>query len=130
MGPLSSRVILRFGALVAVVVAPLAIIGNAADEGSALRNLCFLGQLAVFVGGGAVAARRSPTQPVTHAALAVLAGWAMVQVVALVVRVLSGDDIGWAALPFLAVFVATTGMVGGLLASWRGSWRRRPDRAH
>lgn len=130
MGPLSTPVILRFGALVAIVVAPLAIVGNAADEGSALRNLCFLGQLAVFVGGGAVTARRAPTQPVTHAALAVLAGWAIVQAVALVVRVLGGDDVGWAALPFLAVFVATTGMVGGLLALWRSSPRQGPDRAH
>lgn len=126
MGTPSPRVVLFYGALVAVVVAPLALVGSAADEGSALRNLAFLAQLAVFVGGGVLVARRSPSRPVTHAAVTVLAGWTMVQTVAVVVRVLGGDDVSWAALPFLALFVATTGMVGGLV----GSWRRRPDPAH
>jgi hypothetical protein len=126
VGSLSTPVLVRTALLVAVAVAPFVLLRSIADDGGALAALGSVGQLVTFIAGGAVAARRAPTQPVTHAMVGVFLGWAAFQLVAIVVQVLVGDDVRWAALPFLAVFVAGTGTVGGLL----GTWRRAPDRAH
>jgi len=120
----SVRVLVPVAAVVAAVVAPLALLGNAADEGSLPRTIAFLAQLAVFVGGGALAARRSPGQPLTHAALAPMLGWAIVQAVVIVVRTLGGDDVRWGTLPFLALFVGLTGMVGGIVSGVLGGRSR------
>jgi uncharacterized SAM-binding protein YcdF (DUF218 family) len=125
MDPHSSRVLIATAALVAVAVTPLAVLGAVADEGTALRSLSFLGQLAVFLGGGALAVRRAPGGPLALAAGAAVLGWAIVQVGAIATAPFRDAGVRWATLPFLALFVATTGMVGGMLALWRG----RRDRA-
>lgn len=105
---------------VALVCAPLALLAVAVDveEGSAAASLLFLAFLVVFAVGGSTAARRAEDHALAHGAAAAVLGWAAVQAVGTAGRLLRGEDVSWAALPALALLVATIGTVGGLIGLW------------
>jgi hypothetical protein len=66
--------------------------------------------------GGWATIRLSPAAPLSYAAGAAALSYVIVQAIGVVRRLLGGDDISWIAYPFLALFMATCGMLGGIFA--------------
>jgi hypothetical protein len=69
-----------------------------------------------LVAGGRRAARRRPDAPLLHGVLAVLAAYAVVAVIGLVLRVTTDRDIDPVALAFNALMAASAGILGTVLA--------------
>ena len=114
------------GAAISVVFAvPLALIANGLDlDDDSNLVFGFLGLiLAAFVLGGYVAGRRAPETPFTHGALATTAGYAFVQVIAIVRRLALGDDVRWLGVVFNGLLAASAGLLGAVLASRRTAER-------
>ena len=69
-----------------------------------------------LVAGGRLAARRRRDAPLVHGVLAVLAAYAVVAVIGLVLRVTTDRDIDPVALAFNALMAASAGILGTVLA--------------
>lgn len=113
--------VLKGMAVTIVVCLPLALLSQAVSDGGddpgALSLLLFVAVLAGFVLGGAVAARSAPEAPITNGAVAALLGYAVIQGVALVVRVVAGEDVSVVAIVFNGIAAYGCGLVGALLAA-------------
>ena len=111
------------GAAVAVAVClPLALLGQAVDDadGSSFTALLFVGVLAGFAAGGAVAARRAREVPFTNGGLAALVAYVAIQGTALVVgAVTDGDPPSVPSLVFNALLAYGCGVAGSALAGRR-----------
>ncbi|CAN5587866.1 hypothetical protein BH10ACT3_BH10ACT3_24660 [soil metagenome] len=66
--------------------------------------------------GGWAVIRLAPTARLAHAAGAAALAYVIVQTIGVVIRLISGDDISWLSYPFLALLMATCGMLGGMFA--------------
>ena len=66
--------------------------------------------------GGFAVLRLSPTATLVHAASAGFWTYVLVQGIGVVRRLFAGQPISWLAFPFLALLMATCGMLGGALA--------------
>jgi hypothetical protein len=79
----------------------------------------FLFWILILLGGAAggwATIRLSPAAPLAYPAGAAALSYVIVQAIGVVRRLADGDDISWLAYPFLALFMATCGMLGGLFA--------------
>ena len=114
------------GAAVAVAVClPLALVGRALDDdgsGGPLRALLFVGVLAGFAAGGAVAAGAARRVPFTNGGLAALLAFVAIQGTALVVGAATGGDlVSFPSLVFNGLLAYGCGVAGSAVAG-----RRRP----
>ena len=66
--------------------------------------------------GGWATIRLSPAASLPYPAGAAALSYLVVQAVGVVLRLIDGDSISWLAYPFLALFMATCGMLGGMFA--------------
>ncbi|MBV6508807.1 MAG: hypothetical protein JJLCMIEE_01873 [Acidimicrobiales bacterium] len=113
-------------ALVAGVVNQVLVDRGTIEEGSPLAFFFFL--LIVLAGavGGFVSGRRAPDSPLLHGAVASASAYLLVQGIGVIRRLIAGDPLNWLSYLYLAVLMATCGMLGALLANHRN----RQEREH
>jgi hypothetical protein len=104
-----------------VVVLPVAVLNNVVvsggeDPGSPLVLLLFALILLGGAAGGWAVIRLSSTARLPHAAGAAALAYVIAQSLGVVLRLLRGDDLSWVGYPFLALLMATCGMLGGMFA--------------
>lgn len=104
-----------------VVVLPVAVLNNVVvsggeDPGSPLVLLLFALILLGGAAGGWAVIRLSSTARLPHAAGAAALAYVIAQSLGVVLRLLRGDALSWVGYPFLALLMATCGMLGGMFA--------------
>ena len=105
-----------------VIVVPAAVLNQLLiDSGDieATSPVTFLFWALILLGGAAggwATIRLSPAAPLPYPAGAAALSYVLVQAVGVVLRLIDGDDVSWVAYPFLALFMATCGMLGGMFA--------------
>ena len=105
-----------------VIVAPAAVLNNVLIEGGDIDETSpatFLFWALILLGGAAggwATIRLSPAASLPYPAGAAALSYLLVQAVGVVLRLIDGDPISWVAYPFLALFMATCGMLGGMFA--------------
>ena len=115
------------GAAVSIVVClPLALIAEAIagaeeDDPSSWAFLLFFGVLVGFVLGGFVAARSARDYPYTNGAVAAVAAFAVIQGVAIVVRLVGDEPVRYVAVVFNGLLAYGCGLTGALAGSRRGA---------
>lgn len=93
---------------------PVATIGSVVlDDGSDLVFLFAVLALLGFLAGGYVAGHRQPTAPMTHGAVAALAGFTVAQAVAAVLQLARDESVSAVAVVFNALLAANIGLGGG-----------------
>ncbi|MCQ3808060.1 MAG: hypothetical protein OXB92_03040 [Acidimicrobiaceae bacterium] len=109
---------IRAGTAVCVVVsvpaavAQAVLAGSDGDEQSNWVYLTLLAIIVAYLAGGAVAGRMATAAPMINGAAAAVAAFAVVQLVAGVVRIAGGDGINPLALVFNVLLAASIGTVG------------------
>jgi putative membrane protein (TIGR04086 family) len=121
---------LNWGAVVvgalsaAVIVIPAAVLNTflVDDDGTDASGWVLLSFLVILIGffiGGLVAGDRERNTPLMHGAAAAFLAYAVIQGLFILKLVISGDGVeSWIGVVFLALLSASTGMAGGLGASW------------
>ena len=111
--------LLRGLAVAAVIAVPAAIVGLWASDRD---NLGWLGALAVFVvllgliAGAAVAAHRQAVgAPLAHGIVTAATLFVVIQLIGLLRRAVTGDDIAWARILSSAVLALVAGAIGGVI---------------
>lgn len=105
-----------------VVVAPAAVFNQMLIDSESIEPtspVAFLFWALILLGGAAggwATIRLSPDASLSWAAGSAALAYAIVQAVGVILRLIDGDSISWAAYPFLALLMATCGMLGGLFA--------------
>lgn len=105
-----------------VLVMPAAILNNLLiDDGTIEPGhpATFLFWLFILLGGAAggwATIRLAPSAQLAHAAAAGAGAYLAAQGVGVVLRLISGEPISWLAFPFMAILMATCGMLGGMFA--------------
>ena len=105
-----------------VLVMPAAILNNVLiDEGTIEPGhpATFLFWLFILLGGAAAGwatIRLAPSAQLAHAATAGAGAYLVAQGVGVILRLISGEPISWLAFPFMAILMATCGMLGGMFA--------------
>lgn len=105
-----------------VVVAPVAVLNqflvDSGDLDPSSPAAFLLWALILFGGaaGGWATIRLSPPASLAYAAGAAALAYIAIQSVGVVLRLLDGRSISWVAYPFLALLMATCGMLGGAFA--------------
>lgn len=105
-----------------VVVAPAAVLNQLLIDSETIEPtspVTFLFWALILLGGAAggwATVRLSPAAGLPWAAGTAALAYAVVQAVGVVLRLIDGDKISWLAYPFLALLMATCGMLGGLFA--------------
>lgn len=122
----------RQGILTALVLALPAALLNVLvvdKEGSSSPWKYALWFVILFGGaaGGFAVLRLSRSATLVHAASAAFWTYVLVQGIGVVRRLFAGEPISWLAFPFLALLMATCGMLGGALARrWEQTGRADP----
>ena len=116
---LQPEAIVKGMALAIVICLPLALLSQAIadstdDDPSRWAFVLFVGVLAGFVLGGFVTARSATDYPYTNGAVAALAGYLVIQGVAIVVRLVGGDDVRIVAVVFNGLVAYGCGLTGAL----------------
>jgi len=93
-------------------VAQAVLAGSDGDEQSNWVYLTLLAIIVAYLAGGAVAGRMATAAPMINGAAAAVAAFAVVQLVAGVVRIAGGDGINPLALVFNVLLAASIGTVG------------------
>lgn len=121
---------LNWGAVVAgalsaaVIVIPAAVLNTflVDDDGTDASGWVLLSFLVILVGffiGGLVAGDRERNTPLMHGAAAAFLAYAVIQGLFILKLLLTGEGVeSWIGVVFLALLSASTGMAGGLGASW------------
>lgn len=119
------------GAMVTLVIAlPAGIVNQvlvdrgAIEEGSPLALVFFAIIVLAGVVGGFVSGRRAPDSPLLHGAMASASAYVIVQGIGVIRRLIAGDSLSWLSYLYLAVLMATCGMVGALVANHRNRQER------
>lgn len=111
------------GAAASIVIClPLALVAEAVagsddDDPSAWAYLLLFGVLVGFLVGGFVAARSALDYPYSNGAVAAVAGFAVIQGVAIVVRLIGDEPVRYVAVVFNALLAYGCGLTGALAAS-------------
>ncbi len=114
------------GAAVALAVAVPTIVVSSLIGMNSESDLVFVAFLVYLAGqglGGWQAARQQPDAPFSNGAMAALAAYLVIGVVASIIRITRGDTLDPESLILNAFLAATAGIFGGLIAAWR----RPPD---
>ncbi len=131
-----SQALWRGAVTALVVVLPLAVINNVVvadgqEPGSPLVLLLFGLILLGGAAGGWAVVRLSPSARLVHAASASALAYVIAQGLGVVLRLARGDELSWVGYPFLALLMATCGMLGGMFARrWQqqnGPGQRRAE---
>ena len=116
----------RVGAAVALVVGVVAVLAyqlvDAVAHFTEESNWVFAFFAVVaagWVAGGGVAARRRPDAPLTHGALAAIAGYAGLALVVTVISAATGGGVPFWTLVLLLTIAAFCGIVGALAGAFR-----------
>lgn len=124
---IESSALLRGAAAAIAVSLPAAVIGGIADGDrgatSPLVRVLFFAVLLGFVVGGFVAARATVVLPYTTGALAAVAGFVVVQLVAVAVRIADDKGVPIAPVAFYAFVAYGCGLTGAVA----GARRVRPS---
>jgi hypothetical protein len=111
------------GTVTALVVAlPAGVMNQVlvdSGEVSAGSPVAILFWLLILLGGAAggwTVVRLAPTATLAHASGAAALAYGIVQSLGVVRRLVTGDPISWLAFPFLALLMATCGMLGAMFA--------------
>jgi predicted permease len=128
---LDRRAVLIGAVVAAVIVLPGAFLNDAVKptDGEDPSTAVFFAYLLILGGffvGGYVAGRLQPNTPLIHGAIAAALAYLALQGAFVVRRLLADESVAVLGILFLTLLVASCGMGGGLLASWRHS--RRIDR--
>lgn len=119
-------------AVAAVIAVPAALVGLWAsdrDELGWLGGLAVVVVLAGLIAGAAVAAHRQQHgAPLTHGVLTAAALFVLIQLVGIVRRAVSGDDISWRRIVSGLVLALVAGAIGGVIGG-RVDSRRREARS-
>lgn len=105
-----------------VVALPAGVLNQVlVDSGEieASSPLAMIFWLLILLGGAAggwAVVRLAPRAQLLHAAGAAAVAYAITQSIGVVKRLIQGDHISWLAYPFLALLMATCGMLGGMFA--------------
>jgi putative membrane protein (TIGR04086 family) len=122
---LLNRIAVVKGSAVAIVIClPLALASNVIQDenpDSALLPLFFIGVASGFAIGGFVAARSEGDAPYSNGAFAALLGFVVIQVVAVVVRLVDGEPLRIAAIVGAALIAYAAGILGAAIAQRRTS---------
>jgi hypothetical protein len=104
-------------ALPAGVLNQLLVSSGDIDEASPVAILFWMLILLGGAAGGWTVIRLAPSARLSAAAGAAALAYGIVQLIGIVRRVGAGESISWIAFPFLALLMATCGMLGGLFAA-------------
>lgn len=111
------------GAAVAIAVClPVALVAEIVvdrDDPSGWAIPLYLGVLLGFVLAGAVASRAATTAPLVTGAFAALAGFAVIQGVGVVVRLVGHDDVVIATIVFSGLLAYGCGLTGAVIGERR-----------
>lgn len=105
-----------------VLVMPAAILNNfLVDDGTIDPGhpAVYLFWILILLGGAAAGwatIRLAPSAQLAHAAVAGAGAYLIAQGIGVVLRLISGESISWLSFPFLAILMATCGMLGGMFA--------------
>ena len=124
MSALEREAVLKGAAAAIVVCLPLALLaeaiaGSDEDDPSRWAFLLFFGVLVGFVLGGLVAARNALEYPYTNGAVAALVAFAVIQGVAIVVRVVGDEPVRYVAVVFNGLLAYGCGLIGALAGARR-----------
>jgi len=103
---------------VPAAVAQAALAGSDAGEQSNWVHLTLLAIVVAYLVGGAVAGRIATAAPMINGAAATVTAFAVVQLVAGVVRISAGDGINPLALIFNVLLAASIGTVGAGIGAY------------
>ena len=110
-----------FGAPLVLVASLTNQLLDSGDEGSSATFPLFVLLLVGFVVAGYVAGRAAPEAPYSNGAVAAVAAFVAVQIIAVASRLVRGESLQpITAMVFLALLAYASGLVGALLASRRG----------
>lgn len=126
-GLIDLRAVAAGAALGLGVSVPIIVVSSLVGIGSD-SNAVFVAFLAYLAGltlGGWLAARRRPDAPLSNGAVAAIASYVVIAVVASIVRMATGRVLDPASLVLNLFLAASAGILGGLIATWR----RSPDDA-
>lgn len=123
-GPgLIDRSAILAGALLALAVAVPVLVAGVVIDPDEQSNVVLVLWAAVMVGfalGGRRAARRRPDAPFSNGATAALVAYAAILIVTSIIRVARGTAFDLTLMVFNGFMAATFGIIGGLVAGWRG----------
>jgi len=115
------------GAAVAIAVClPVALVSEIVvdrDDPSGWAIPLYLGVLVGFVLAGAVASREATAAPLVTGALAALAGFAVIQGIGIVVRLVGDDDVMIATVVFSGLLAYGCGLTGAVVGERRRARR-------
>jgi small-conductance mechanosensitive channel len=112
-------------AVPAALIAQLLDARDSVDDNSSWLLLLVGVIMAGMAIGGYQAAVRRMDAPLTHAGVAALAAYVVVQGIGVARRLAIGEEIAWLSIPFFLLLSASCGVCGGLVADIRA---RRPSR--
>jgi hypothetical protein len=117
------RTALRRGALVAIAIClPVAVLTAALidpDDPSAAAPFLYLAILIGFVMAGRAGSRAAAHAPLVTGGLAALAGYAVVELIGVVIRIASGDGVSVASVVLSGALAYGCGLTGAVLAERR-----------
>jgi hypothetical protein len=114
------QAMLRGAVSAVLLVLPAGIINQIVVDGDdGIPPIVFVLWAVILLGGAAggwATVRLSPQAPLPYAAGAAALAYGIVQGIGVARRLITGGDISWLAYPFLAMLMATCGMLGGMFA--------------
>ncbi len=120
-GLFNVRAVASGAALALAVAVPTIVVSSLVgiDSESNMVFVAFLIYLAGQALGGWQAARRQPDAPLSNGAMAALAAYVAIGLVASIIRVGRGEGLDPESLILNAFLAASAGIFGGLVAMWR-----------
>lgn len=100
---------------VALFLLPVAIVMEAVRPSGAVLGLCFVGILFLAATAGFGAAKLAPERPLPNGAAAAALSYAIVQSIGIVSHLVSGEGSAFLTYVYLALLMATCGMLGAML---------------
>jgi putative membrane protein (TIGR04086 family) len=105
----------RAGLSMAFLLLPIGIVMEALELSDAAALPFFLVIMVIAAVGGFGAAKLAPERPLPNGAAAAAFGYAIVQGIGVVRHLIAGEDSSFVTYAFLALLMATCGMLGAML---------------
>ena len=126
MPPVDVPALIKGAAVAIAVCLPLALLAEVVidrDDPSVWAIPLYLGVLVGFVLAGAIASRAAASSPLVTGALAALAGFAVIEGVGIIVRLVGGDDVVIATVVFSGLLAYGCGLTGAVVGERRRARR-------
>ena len=105
----------RAGLSMAFIYLPIALVMESLELSNTAALPFFLVVMVVAAIGGFGAAKLAPERPLPNGAAAAAFGYAIVQGIGVIRHLFTGEDSTWVTYVFLALLLATCGMLGAML---------------